>query len=55
MKGCRILVLDDHEVARESLASWLKEDGHTVDTAASGEEAIALRHGRTTTTSASST
>jgi DNA-binding NtrC family response regulator len=42
MKGCRILVLDDHEVARESLASWLKEDGHTVDTADSGEKAAGL-------------
>jgi DNA-binding NtrC family response regulator len=40
MTGCRILVLDDHEVARESLASWLTEDGHAVDTAASGQEAI---------------
>jgi DNA-binding NtrC family response regulator len=40
MKGCRILVLDDHAVARESLASWLKEDGHTVDAAATAAEAL---------------
>jgi len=35
-----ILVVDDEEVMRESLAAWLKEDGYTVDTAASGHEAI---------------
>ena len=35
-----ILVVDDEEVMRESLAAWLKEDGYRVDTAASGREAI---------------
>ncbi len=38
----RILVVDDERIARESLAAWLREDGHTVDTAASGTEAVAL-------------
>jgi DNA-binding NtrC family response regulator len=36
-----ILVVDDEEVMRESMAAWLREDGYRVDTAASGQEAIA--------------
>ena len=36
----RILVVDDEEVMCESLAAWLREDGYTVDTAASGREAL---------------
>jgi len=36
----QILVVDDEEVMSESLAAWLREDGYTVDTAASGREAI---------------
>jgi DNA-binding NtrC family response regulator len=36
----QILVVDDEEVMRESLAAWLREDGYTVDTAASGREAV---------------
>ena len=36
-----ILVADDEEVQRESLAAWLAEDGYRVATAASGREAIA--------------
>lgn len=36
----RMLVVDDEEVARESLAVWLKEDGYTVETARSGAEAV---------------
>jgi DNA-binding NtrC family response regulator len=36
----RILVVDDEEVMCESLAAWLREDGHLVDTAASGREAL---------------
>ncbi len=36
-----ILVVDDEEVMRESLAAWLREDGYAVDTASSGREAIA--------------
>jgi DNA-binding NtrC family response regulator len=35
-----IIVVDDEEVMRESLAAWLREDGYDVDTAASGREAI---------------
>src|SRR3990172_3671047 len=36
-----ILVVDDEEVMRESLAAWLREDGYKVDTAVSGREALA--------------
>lgn len=36
-----ILVVDDEEVMRESLAAWLREDGYGVDSAASGKAAIA--------------
>jgi DNA-binding NtrC family response regulator len=35
-----ILVVDDEEVMRESLAAWLREDGYAVDTAAGGREAV---------------
>ncbi len=35
-----ILVVDDERVQRESLAAWLTEDGHRVDTAGSGNEGI---------------
>ena len=37
-----ILVVDDERVARESMAAWLREDGFTVDTAASGDEAVRM-------------
>jgi DNA-binding NtrC family response regulator len=36
----QILVVDDEEVMCESLAAWLREDGYSVDTAASGHEAV---------------
>jgi DNA-binding NtrC family response regulator len=36
----QILVVDDEEVMRESLAAWLREDGYSVDTAASGPGAV---------------
>ncbi len=36
----QIMVVDDEEVMRESLAAWLKEDGYAVGTASSGREAI---------------
>jgi len=39
-KALEILVVDDEEVMRESLAVWLREDGYRVDTAASGQEAV---------------
>ncbi len=35
-----ILVVDDEEVMRESLAAWLREDGYAVESASSGHEAI---------------
>ncbi|NWF85813.1 MAG: sigma-54-dependent Fis family transcriptional regulator [Bryobacteraceae bacterium] len=38
----QILVVDDEEVMRESMAAWLREDGYNVDVAASGREAIEL-------------
>ena len=40
-KQWEILVVDDEPVMRESLAAWLTEDGYSVDTAASGREALA--------------
>jgi DNA-binding NtrC family response regulator len=38
----RIMVVDDEEVMRESLAAWLREDGYAVDTAESGGKGIEL-------------
>jgi DNA-binding NtrC family response regulator len=38
----QIMVVDDEEVMRESLALWLREDGYQVDTAVSGREAIEM-------------
>jgi DNA-binding NtrC family response regulator len=35
-----ILVVDDEEIMRESLAAWLREDGYSVDTVTSGRDAI---------------
>ncbi len=40
MNHWHIMVVDDEEVMRESLAAWLREDGYNVDTAVSGREAI---------------
>ena len=40
MSNIKILIVDDELIMRESLAGWLERDGHTVQTAASGEEAI---------------
>ena len=36
----RILVVDDELIVRDSLKAWLVEEGFTVDTAASGPEAL---------------
>jgi DNA-binding NtrC family response regulator len=36
-----ILVVDDEEIVRDSLASWLEEDGYHVDTAPDGPAALA--------------
>lgn len=38
----KILVVDDEIAMRESLAAWLREDGYSVETAASGREAIEM-------------
>lgn len=38
----RLLVVDDEEIMRESLAAWLREDGYIVDTASGGHEAVEL-------------
>jgi len=40
MSHFRILIVDDEEAMRESLAAWLLKGGHRVDTAASGPEAL---------------
>ncbi len=40
MQSAKILIVDDELVMRESLAGWLERDGHTIETAASGEEAL---------------
>jgi DNA-binding NtrC family response regulator len=37
-----IMVVDDEEVMRESLAAWLREDGYSVDTASAGAEAVRM-------------
>ncbi len=40
MTGTKILIVDDELIMRESLAGWLERDGHTIETAQSGEEAL---------------
>ena len=40
MSGSKILIVDDELIMRESLAGWLERDGHKVDKAAGGEEAL---------------
>ena len=39
--SARILVVDDEDLFRQMLISWLRGDGHSVESAADGEEAIA--------------
>ena len=41
-KDFRILVVDDELILRDSLKEWLQDEGFTVDTAASGPEALDL-------------
>ena len=36
----KILVVDDEQIVRESLANWLKEDGYQVELAESGPQAL---------------
>jgi DNA-binding NtrC family response regulator len=40
MGSTKILIVDDELIMRESLAGWLERDGHHIETAASGEEAL---------------
>jgi DNA-binding NtrC family response regulator len=40
MSSAKILIVDDELIMRESLAGWLERDGHQVQTAASGEDAL---------------
>jgi len=40
MGRTKILIVDDELIMRESLLGWLERDGHYVETAASGEEAL---------------
>lgn len=42
MSKTKILIVDDELIMRESLAGWLERDGHEVETAASGEEAVEI-------------
>ena len=45
MDKTKILIVDDERIMRESLAGWLKRDGHDVSLAASGEEAMSILKG----------
>jgi two-component system, NtrC family, response regulator HydG len=38
----RILIVDDETIVRDSLAAWFRQDGHRVDVAGSGKEALHL-------------
>ncbi|MBT4362916.1 MAG: sigma-54-dependent Fis family transcriptional regulator, partial [Desulfobacteraceae bacterium] len=40
MNSTKILIVDDELIIRESLAAWLERDGHYVEMAVSGEEAL---------------
>jgi DNA-binding NtrC family response regulator len=40
MGSTKILIVDDELIMRESLAGWLERDGHDIQTAVSGEEAL---------------
>ncbi len=40
MHRTKILIIDDEMIMRESLSGWLRRDGYSVETAASGEEAL---------------
>ncbi|MDQ1334874.1 MAG: hypothetical protein QG552_1824 [Thermodesulfobacteriota bacterium] len=45
MERTKILIVDDELIMRESLAGWLQRDGHHVEKAASGEEALEMLKG----------
>jgi len=38
----RILIVDDETIVRDSLGAWFRQDGHRVDVAESGKEALHL-------------
>jgi len=40
MSRTKILIVDDELIMRESLAGWIERDGHFVETAKSGEDAL---------------
>jgi DNA-binding NtrC family response regulator len=40
VNSTKILIVDDELIMRESLSGWLERDGHDVQTAISGEEAL---------------
>jgi DNA-binding NtrC family response regulator len=40
VNSTKILIVDDELIMRESLAGWLERDGHVIQTASSGEEAL---------------
>lgn len=42
MSGTQILIVDDERIMRDSLAGWLTRDGHAVETAGSGEDALEM-------------
>jgi DNA-binding NtrC family response regulator len=42
VSNTKILIVDDELIMRESLAGWLERDGHSVQTAASGEAALEM-------------
>ncbi len=42
MGSTRILIVDDELIMRESLAGWLERDGHFVEKAPSGEDALEI-------------
>ena len=38
----RILIVDDETIVRDSLAAWFRQDGHQVDVAEGGKDALRL-------------
>ncbi len=40
-RNIRVLIVDDEEIVRESLAAWLSKDGYAVETAPDGPSALA--------------
>jgi DNA-binding NtrC family response regulator len=42
MLNCRVLVVDDEAIVRESICDWLKYSGFDVEIAENGEEALSM-------------